>query len=223
LGEVCLSLFWFSMQLAFLLFSAFLCWNRPFDRSARVLFGLGIVALGAFIAGNHWWVMAANLWLIVPCAVCGILLPAVFLHFFLVFPRPKLFLQRFRTRSLLAVYALPCLAVAGMLVFVGISSRIHSPGDDAGLPELLRMLSGLRYGIYAYFCVATTYFLLSLAALWDSRRHAQAVNEQQQLRWIWIGGLLALGLITLTLRQAFVDPVAFALGSGRIPMFLAAM
>src|SRR5690606_3881849 len=58
LKDVFLSFIWFLLQLGFFFLSALLCWNRPFDPAARVLFGLGIVSLGAFIAGNHWWVMA---------------------------------------------------------------------------------------------------------------------------------------------------------------------
>jgi hypothetical protein len=223
LREVCLSFVWFSLQLAFFVFSAFLCWHRSFDRSARVLFGLAIVSLGAFIAGNHWWVMAANLWLILPCATCGILLPAVFLHFFLVFPRPKPFLQRFRIVSLAAVYLVPGLAAVSLLGFVGVTSRLHEPGEAANLGELLPMLEGLRTGIFAYIGVSVVYFLLSLAALWDSRRHVQTAKEQKQLDWIWGGSLLALIAIAYTLWQVFSNPAAFALGSGRIPMFLATL
>lgn len=222
LGEVCLSVLWFSLQLGFFLLSAFFCWNRPFDRSARVLFGLGIVALGAFIVGNHWWIMAAHPWLIVPCAVCGILLPAVFLHFFLVFPRPKLFLQRFRVLSLFAVYALPCLVVLATLVVVGVTSRIHTPGEEAGLANLVPILDGLRWGICGYLGLGTVYFLFSLFALWHSRRHTPPGKEQQQLRAIGTGGLLALVFVAIALGLALTDPVGFALGSGRVPMFLAA-
>ncbi len=222
-GDVCLSFLWFALQLGFFLLSAFLCWNRPFDRSARVLFGLGIVALGAFIAGNHWWILAAHKWLIVPCAICGILLPAVFLHFLLVFPRPKLFLQRFRVLSLLAVYALPCLAVLSLLIVVALTSRIHTPGEEAGLPQLLPLLAGIKWGICVYFGLGAVYFVLSLFSLWDSRRHPAAIKEPEQLRWIWTGSVLSLSSVAIALGLAFTDPVAFALGSGRIPMFLAAV
>ena len=223
LSDVLLSFVWFSLQLGFFVLTAFLCWHRSFDRAVRVLFGLAIVSLGAFIAGNHWWVMAANLWFIVPCATCGILLPAVFLHFFLVFPRPKPFLQRFRILSLLGIYLIPGVAAAGMLAFVGITSRLHEPGEEAVVSELLPMLAGLRTAIYAYFGVASAYSLLSLWALADSRRHAQTPREQQQLVWIWAGSLAALGAIAITMGLVFSNPVAFALGSGRIPMFFAAL
>lgn len=221
LGEVCLSFLWFSLQLAFFLVSAFLCWSRPYDRAARVLFGLGIVALGAFIAGNHWWVMSAYVWLIVPCAVCGILLPAVFLHFCLVFPRPKPVLQAFPRLCLLGVYVLPCLAVIVTLVIVIETSQLHDPGDRSHQAELGPILRGLRYGIYSYFGVAATYFLLALVAIWHSLQNAQQSKERQQIRWIGISSTLASILIVITVVSALTDPVAFALGSGRVPMFLA--
>ena len=223
LGEVFLSFIWFSLQLGFFSLSGLLCWNRPFDRAARVLFGLGIVGLGAFIAGSHWWVMAANLWLIVPCATCGILLPAVLLHFFLVFPRPKLFLQKHRALTMLGVYLVPSLAVAATLVVVGLTSRIHDPGDSTKVAGLFPLLDGLRYGIYGYFCVAAVYFLLSLFVFWQSLRHSQQSKERQQLRWIWHGATLASIFLAVTLVLAFKNRGDFALGSGRIPMFLAAV
>ncbi len=223
LSEVLLSFIWFSLQLVFFLLSALLCWNRPFDRAARVLFGLGIVALGAFIAGNHWWVMAANLWLIVPCATCGILLPAVLLHFFLVFPRPKPFLQQHRVLSMLGVYLVPSLAVAATMIVVWLTSRIHTPGEAANVAELLPILDGLRYGIYGYFCVAAVYFLISLFVLWQSLQQSQQAKERQQLRWIWHGATLASIFLAVTLVLAFSNRGDFALGSGRVPMFLAAV
>ncbi len=223
LGEVCLSVLWFSLQLGFFLLTAFLCWNRPFDRSARVLFSLGIVALGAFIAANPWWVMAANPWWIVPCAACGILLPAVFLHFFLLFPHPKHFLQRPHRFWLAAVYAVPCLGVLATVLFVGFTSRMPVPGEPVDRADLLPLWEGLRGGIYAYLSLSTGYYLLSLVAIWDSKRHTQTDQEQQQLRWIWTGSLVALGLIAVTLGLAFAKPVAFALGGGRLSMFFAAV
>ena len=167
--------------------------------------------------------MAANPWLIVPCATCGILLPAVLLHFFLVFPRPKLFLQQHRVLSMLGVYLVPSLAVAATLVVVALTSRIHDPGDPTKVVELFPLLDGLRYGIYGDFCVAAVYFLLSLFVLWQSLRHSQQAKERQQLRWIWHGATLASIFIAVTLAFAFSNRGDFALGSGRIPMFLAAV
>ncbi len=223
LSEVFLSFIWFALQLGFFMLSALLCWNRPFDRAARVLFGLGIVGLGAFIAGNHWWVMAANRWLIVPCATCGILLPAVLLHFFLVFPRPRLFLQTHRVLSMFGVYLVPTLAVAATMMVVWLTGQTHDPGDPADVAELVPLLDGLRYGIYGYFCVAAVYFLLSLFVLWQSLGQSQQAKERQQLRWIWHGATLASLFIAITLVLAFKNRGDFALGSGRVPMFLAAV
>lgn len=221
LGEVCLSFLWFSLQLGFFLVTALLCWSRPYDRAARVLFGLGIVALGAFIAGNHWWVMVGTLWLIVPCAVCGMLLPAVCLHFCLVFPRPKPFLQMFPRWSLAGIYLLPGLAVLATLVLVLQTSQLHEPGETANLARLAPLLRGLREGVFSYLGVSGVYFLLALAAIGHSLRNAQQSKERLQLRGISVFCTLASLLIVFTVVLAFSDPVAFALGSGRLPMFLA--
>lgn len=222
-GDVCLSFLWFLLQLGFLLLGAFLCWNRPFDRAARVLFGLGIVALGAFIVGNHWWIMAAHLWLIVPCAVCGILLPAVLLHFFLVFPRPNAFVQRFRVLSLLAVYGIPCLAAIALLGAIGTINHLHDPGEASNLSRLLPLMEGLRQAIFAYLGLGTAYIVFSLFALWHSRRQSPQGYERQQLRALWTGGLLAFGFGMIALSLAVTNPSGFALGSGRIPLFLEAV
>ena len=47
--------------------------------------------------------------------VCGVLLPAVSLHFYLIFPRPKRFLRQHPRWALLGMYGLPLAFLAALL------------------------------------------------------------------------------------------------------------
>ena len=131
ISEIVLSLFWFLLQLGIVIISALAFWQRPSDRPVRLFFGMSLAAMGTFAAGHHWWVIAGSLWLLLPFVVCAALLPALTLHFFLVYPRPKSLISRHPIVTLVSLYAAPGLAVLGMLLIVS-STNWLSQGDDAG-------------------------------------------------------------------------------------------
>ena len=82
ISEVGLTLVWFLLQLLIFSVGAVAFWNRPFDESARRFFVMSTATLAAFIGGFHWATVAGSFWLTLPFGVCGILLPALTLHFF---------------------------------------------------------------------------------------------------------------------------------------------
>src|SRR5205085_5994985 len=91
----------------------------PTDVSATQFFLLCIVTLGAYMGGYHWSHIAGQPFLILIFMVCSVLLPAVLLHFYLVFPRPKSFFQHFRGWTYVAIYATPLLFLIVMVSSYG--------------------------------------------------------------------------------------------------------
>jgi hypothetical protein len=183
-----------------------------------------IVSLGAFVGGVHWWVIAANLWLNIPFIVCAVLVPAVLLHFFWVFPRPKQPLLGFPFCTLSGIYLLPTGVIVWFLWLLVDASRLQfSEVSDSNVESIRLTLESLYGCIYAYLAVATIYFVLMLIALRQSYRTARNPLERRQLTWIWRAGQVASPFIGLTLFLALFQEVAFVLGAARIPMFLASL
>jgi transcriptional regulator with GAF, ATPase, and Fis domain len=223
LGEVLLSVVWFALQLGVLVFGAVAYWNRPYDRTARLFLVMCIVTLGAYVGGYHWWIVSGRLWLKLPFSICALLVPAVALHFFLIFPRPKLFVSRFPRTFLAAIYAIPVTAAAAITaLYVHLERLAVEPGERA-IVESLQWHSLLRQGVYIYFGIAAVYFVLSLIAARHSLARTRNPLELGQLRWIWNAGLVAAVCIGYTIYLAINDSVAFAVGGGRLPMFLASL
>src|SRR5947199_215854 len=85
-----------SFILEVMLFSvgALVLWKRPTDNAAAQFFLLCIVTLGAFMGGYHWSHIATQPVLVLIFMVCAVLLPVVSLHFYLIFPRKKAWLER---------------------------------------------------------------------------------------------------------------------------------
>lgn len=224
IGEVVLSFVWFVLQLGVFAFGALAFWNRPYDRASRMFFLASLITMGAYLGGFHWWIVASNLWLNILFTLCAVLVPALTLHFFLVFPRPKLFLSRRPVLVLLAVYAVPAFAFVGGPVMQVLTHRLAFSGGPAeNTLRVLELLDAFRAGIYSYIVAATVYFMLSLWALRHSLPHARNPMERGQLRWIWAAGLVSVAFVGYTVYVALFDRQAFALGAGRMPMFFASL
>lgn len=221
-GSLLISLVWFLLQLSLFLVAGLAYWHRPFDRTSRVFFGMCIVTLGAYIGGHHWWLLAASYWLAVPFAVCGMLVPVVPLHFFLLFPRPRGFLQQARLRGTLAIYGLPTVAILLFLFLIARVAELHGDGA-ATSAELLQALFWLRNLIYASFAMSAVYFGLTLLAIWHGYRNVHGGIEAAQLRWFWYGGLTAAAFTALSLVIAVTRKTEFALGAAGVTMFLASL
>jgi transcriptional regulator with GAF, ATPase, and Fis domain len=220
-SEVLLSFVWFFLQLGIFAISALAVWNRPFDRPARLFFAMCTVTLVAFVGGFHWWVTSGSLALNVPFAVCAILVPAVSLHFFLTYPYVRGFLETFPRAAVAGIYAVP---VATALFVVGLLVRnawINAPEGD--LPQIHENLVLLRQVIYVYLIYATGCFAAMLVALAQGFFSVRDPLERAQLKVMFWAGLFAALPIGYTVAMALWDRIAFALGSGRVPMFVASV
>lgn len=226
LGSVVMTIVWFLFELGITLVGAFAFWKRPFDRSARQFLSMCIVTMAAFVGGYHWWAIAGSLWLNIPFVVCACLLPVVTLHFFLMYPRPKPVLSRRPVSLLFAIYTIPVLA---LLMMVGLIVTItHSVGNGGVSPSatpdsVLTLLIQLRTTIYAYVTVSGIYFLLTQIALIHGFFTTRNPIEHKQVKAIMWAGIIAMPPLGYTLYLAHDNPVAFALGDSRLPMFMASV
>ena len=87
--EWLVSILWFFLKLGLFLVGALVFWKRPTDGSATQFYVLCIVTLGAYMGGYHWSHIAGQPLLILVFMACSVALPAVVLHFYMIFPRPK--------------------------------------------------------------------------------------------------------------------------------------
>ena len=106
---------WFFLKFGLFLVGVLVFWKRPNDRSAAQFFVLSVVTVGAYMGGYQWWRISTHPPLLVVFMVCAVLLPAVTLHFYLIFPRPKQFLQQWPRATLLAIYGVPVAFLAMLL------------------------------------------------------------------------------------------------------------
>lgn len=230
--DVSIALVWFVLQTCVIVIAGLAYWHRPFDQPVRTFFALSTVTLCAYLGGNHWWVLSGSFTLIELFAISGILLPAVLLHFAVVYPAAKPFYLKHRRTTLSLIYGFPVLAalVIGGLIFV---TWMLSTDFGAGpFAETLQRLSGrvtadllpvLRQCVFLYLGVGIVYFVLSIVALKHSLDHPRTPLEQNQVQPILRAGLLASVPVGYTAFLAMTAPTSFALGAARIPMFLAGL
>ncbi len=115
-------------------------------------------------------------------------LPALFLHFFLIFPRP------IRDRRVLPLLYLPALAYAA--AEVTLLSMTPSPAAA-------RFLEGATRFWYIYFAAYAAAAITRLVNI--VRRHRQDAEAEKQVRWIGLGVIVGLApfLILSALPRAF--------------------
>lgn len=227
-----ITLFWFILQTGITLVSGIAAWQRPFDRSLKLFCILSGLTLIAFVGGDHWWVISGRLALILPFAVAGILLPAVLLHFFLVYPTTKpALLQRPHT-ILGLIYAGPVImSLATVAVAVAGSWLSGSWGEGPfglwmtrtiarGAIVLMNLLQG---SILAYLSVSLLYFGASLAAMAESLVRVRDLVQRRQVQSILWAGMAASIPVGYALYLALFRPQQFALGASQIPMFIASL
>jgi len=216
------SVLWFFLKIGLFGVGAIVLWKRPEDRSAQQFFLLCMCSLGAYIGGYNWSQIVTQPVLLITFMACAVLLPAVSLHFFLVFPRPKLFLERHPGWSLVLLYG-PAVAVLFGLLFPYLVVRyLHGIEGGTAAPEQVRPLLQLMLQvILVYFGVAAVWYVASIGALIHSYRAAVNAAERNQVKWILYGYALALMPISWSLYLAFWDQSKFAGGAATWPMFAA--
>ncbi len=225
LRDVAVSVLWLLLNLAVFAVGAVVLWRRPGDRSSALFFELCSFTVGAFMGGFHWWTLIGHPVLLFPFVAFAMLLPAVSLHFYLVFPRPKEFFRRHPRLTLALVRGLPLLATFAMLGLMARVSwlyRLHTP-DDAVVQAIARLLGWIKTGAAAYVAFSTVMFAGCLVALIHSFVSSRNQEERNQVKWILFGAALATLPVSYTLYLAMRDPVAFALGGATPPMFLASI
>jgi transcriptional regulator with GAF, ATPase, and Fis domain len=210
------SILWFLLKLSLFVVGALVLWKRPYDPASTQFYLLCAVTLGAYMGGYHWTHIATQPWMLVVFMVCAVLLPAVSLHFFLIFPRRKRFHEAAPRLTLSAVYGVPLLFLAVMTVqYVMLRQEVQLGQVTEGSYEAL--LGTIRF----YFWVAATWYLSSVVALLHSFRTVSDPTEKNQVKWILYGALLAIAPIGYSLYLALEEPEAFAAGGATWPMFFA--
>src|SRR5262249_9046692 len=77
---------WLILEVGLFVIGALVYWKRPDDRYAGPFFGITIAAVGAYLGGYHWTQIVTQPVLMVLFMTSAVLLPAVTLHYFHVFP-----------------------------------------------------------------------------------------------------------------------------------------
>jgi transcriptional regulator with GAF, ATPase, and Fis domain len=215
LTEVVPTILWFFLKITLFLVGALVFWKRPNDRAATQFFILCIVTLGAYMGGYHWAHIITQPALILGFMVCGVLLPVISLHFYLIFPRPKVLLERHPRSTMLAVYGLPVLFLATLILeYTLIRLRVGDLGAVLGV---------IRSTVYVYFGVAALWYLASIVCLVHSFRTVADATEHNQVKWILYGAVAALVPISYSFYLAVWKPDEFGGGAATWPMFAASV
>jgi transcriptional regulator with GAF, ATPase, and Fis domain len=210
------SILWFLLKLSLFVVGALVLWKRPYDPASTQFYLLCAVTLGAYMGGYHWTHIATQPWMLVVFMVCAVLLPAVSLHFFLIFPRRKRFLEASPGLTLTGVYGVPLLFLAVMTVqYVLLRQEVQAQQVTEASYESL--VTTIRF----YFWVAAAWYLSSVVSLLRSFRSVSDPTEKNQVKWILFGAVLAMAPIGYSLYLALEQPEAFAAGGATWPMFFA--
>jgi transcriptional regulator with GAF, ATPase, and Fis domain len=212
------SILWFFIKIGLFVVGAIVFWKRPEDRSAAQFFLLCLVSFGAYMGGYHWSRIVTQPALLLVFMVCSVLLPPVSLHFYLLFPRPKGFLERRPRTVLLALYG-PALVFLMLLLSGYLRIRwLNREGPADGVKWLL---AEMLLEIFCYFGIAALFYLASLVSLIHSYRTAANPTERNQVKWILLGAGAAAVPIGYSLYLAFLDTSRFGGGAATWPMFAA--
>lgn len=216
LHELVPSLLWFLLKASLLLVGAWVWWKKPQEPAAEQFYLMCLVTVAAFIGGYHWSHLTVHPALVLVFMASAVLLPAVSLHFYLIFPRPKAWLARAPRRTLAFVYGVP-LAFLMLMVALFVWNRWLGPRGSE-LESAQKLWLPL---IFVYLGVAATWYLGSITALIHSYATATDATDRNQVRSILLGALLASVPIGYSLYLTIWDPFAFSAGGATWPMFTA--
>ena len=215
LHELGPSILWFVLKLGLFGIGALVIWKRPGDRSASQFFLLCCVTVVAYMGGYHWARIATEPVLIMPFMVCAVLLPAVTLHFYMIFPRVKKVLLQHPHWSKLIIYGIPAIF---LLVIVAGYFHLRAVRDET--PEVTSaawdIFSG---GASLTLKISAIWYLASVFWLIHSYQTAVDATERNQVKWILLGAVVALVPISYTLYLLFWERDDFGTGAATWPMF----
>jgi transcriptional regulator with GAF, ATPase, and Fis domain len=214
---------WLCLKAGLFAVGLWVFWKRPTDQSAALFFLLCTVTFGAYIGGYHWWQILTQPALLLIFMVCSVMLPAVSLHFYLVFPRPKPFLMRRPLASLALIYGPPALFLTLLLAgYVFVRLLFHGgAAPTVSAPPLQRVLDFIKDVVFVYLGVSTLWYLACVVSLIDSYRAAGDRMERNQVTCILLGALFAMFPLGYSLYLAYFDPRNFGGGGVTWPMFAA--
>ena len=165
-------LYYAGLGFLFFLIGFFVFWHVPDDPSARIFFLLCVLFLLFFVCrlrpASYWWI---DVFVQNTGTISLFLLPAVFLHFFLIFPRPKRL-----------SFAVPDEWTGD-----------PPPAWKRWLQEFLSASPGLLYLIYA---VPPVVFLYDVSRQVRGE-HGPMLSGAPLSSWILLGDYLVLGLAAL--------------------------
>lgn len=216
------SVAWFFVKMSLFAVGALVFWRRPNDVAAHRFFWLCVCTVGAFMGGYHWLRIASSPALVVVFMVCAMMLPSVSLHFYLVFPQPKRFLEQHPIWTLGIVYGLPGLLLLVMLITLGgliLSFRLNFPAEVVN-----GWSTALVREIFTALPLAAVLFLACLASLLHSYRATPPGSQtRHQVKWIFAGAAAAAVPIGYTLFLAAARPDQFGFGGATWPMFISSL
>jgi transcriptional regulator with GAF, ATPase, and Fis domain len=215
------SLLWVALELGVFAVAAFVFWNRPGDRPARLFFLMTVAVINAFMGGYHWSQIVTRPPLLVVYMVCAVLLPAVSLHFYQIFPRPKRWLAAHPARTMVLTYG-PSVAFLVTLAAGYGWVRALNRGGGSGV-EVTAALVHLQTVIYAYFAVWAVLYLACVLCLFHSYRTARDEVERNQVRWIFYGSVVATVPLGYSLYLTVWSTQEFGGGAATWPMFVASV
>jgi len=216
------SFLWLVLKMAMVFAGGLILWWKPTEDSARQFFILGLVSLVAYMGGYHWWRIATQPMLIFCFQAGAIFLPAVSLHFFMIFPKQKLFLVRRPLITFSVVYGVPSLFL--FLMITGYFRLRMIYGVDAASAEGSNfILREMLLEIYFYLAVAFVWFLGCIGCLIHSFRNASDETQRNQVKWILMGCIAALAPIVYSGFIVFTDASRFGRGGATWPMFAASL
>jgi transcriptional regulator with GAF, ATPase, and Fis domain len=217
------SFLWFFLKAFLFTVGTLVFLKRPHDDAAAVFFLLCVVTLGAYMGGYHWHHIATQPPLILTFMVCGVLLPVVSLHFYLVFPRKKWFVEKWPRGSLAAIYGPPLVVLAALMVcYWQFRFQFQHLAAADSIAAVVASSDRLRITVFVSLGFSAVWFLGSILALLHSAWTVTDPMERNQVRCLlYIGAAPALVLIAASLYIVYFDPDGFAAGATTWPMFLA--
>jgi transcriptional regulator with GAF, ATPase, and Fis domain len=214
---------WLTIEAGLFAVGMLVFWKRPTDQSAALFFLLCTVTFGAYIGGYHWWQILIQPALLLVFMVCSVLLPAVSLHFYLVFPRPKSFLVRWPMTTLALIYGPPLVFLVLLLVGYVFVRLLFQGGTPplSSLDQLQEVLHFIERVVFVCLGVSTLWYLASVVCLIDSYHAARDATERNQVTCILFGALFAMVPLGYSLYLAFFDASNFGGGGAAYPMLVA--
>jgi transcriptional regulator with GAF, ATPase, and Fis domain len=211
------SLAWFVLEMGVFFLAAFVFWKRPQDRSVRLFFILTVVVIVAVMGGYYWSRIVTQPLILLPLMACAVLLPAVSLHFYQIFPRPKPWFLVRPYWTLAVTYGPSVVFLLTLAVLYGVGRVLARSGGDAA--DHVAVLEWIKRVIFAYFGVSALLYLASVFCLFHSYRRARAEMERNQVRWIFFGSVLATVPLAYSLYLAVWPTADVRGGAGMWPLF----